>query len=152
MTIYTEKTLKFLRDRGDKAQVVEKWQQQSFRRIDLFGIIDIVSMGNKIRGVQSTSYGCRKEHIDKILGEGLDAAQRWIAAGGELYLFSWKKEKRKRGGKAFRYAPVIDRFVGGGSHIESETIPAASAIVILPIQCKGPELPLHTPGKAGVEG
>lgn len=108
MSIYTERTLALLRAGGWECQVVEKWQAFAKKRIDLFGIIDIVAVcPGKILGVQSTSYGQRKKHMDKIMAEA--RTKKWLDAGGLLWLVSWKKRKIKRGGKAFRYEPVIDR-------------------------------------------
>lgn len=110
MSHYTQRTLKLLRDLGWECQVVEKWQMHSKRRIDLFGIIDIVAMKEgAILGVQSTSYGQRKSHRIKM--EKAPSSKTWVSANAHLWLVTWKKEKVKRGGKAFRYKSVIDRAI-----------------------------------------
>lgn len=103
---YTQKTLKLLRERGYLAQVVERWQPNTFRRIDLFGIIDIVAIRDgEILGVQSTSMGARLEHVKKITGECREQTLAWMRSGAKFLLVCWKKKKKVRGGKAFTYIP-----------------------------------------------
>lgn len=109
MQSYTEKTLKLLRELGYHSQVVEKWNSFAKIRIDLFGCIDIIAVKpNIIVGVQSTSYGCRRDHYLKIIAE--PRALEWIKSGASLWMITWRKRKVKRGGKAIRYEPVIDIF------------------------------------------
>ena len=112
MSKYTELTLKYLRDRGWKCQVVERYQWHAKRRIDLFGIIDILAIQDgRIAGVQSTSQNGRRDHIVKILETECENLKDWLDSGAEFYLICWKKQKLKRGGIAFRYAPVIDGWI-----------------------------------------
>lgn len=112
MSKYTELTLKYLRDRGWKCQVVERYQWHAKRRIDLFGIIDIIAIqDNRIAGIQSTSHGGRRDHIIKIIETESENLKGWLDSGAEFYLICWKKQKLKRGGVAFRYAPVIDGWI-----------------------------------------
>jgi hypothetical protein len=107
MSKYTQKTLEYLTKQGYEAGVVEKWIMGANKRRDLFGVIDIVAMGHgMILGVQSSSYAGRKSHMEKILAE--PRVRKWLVNGGHLLLITWKKVLRKRGGKAFRYEPVID--------------------------------------------
>lgn len=115
MSIYTEKSLLFARRRGFYAEVVEKFIQRpgakfGFRR-DLFKVIDIVAVSEHCTlGIQSGAISGRKAHIDKIYStELLDNTLKWINGPRIMWLISWRKEKRKRGGTAFRYVPVIDR-------------------------------------------
>lgn len=129
MSIYTEKTLKKLRNEGWQAQVVEKWLQACRRRVDLFGIIDIVAIRDgEILGVQSTSYNGRRSHLDDMMGEKRQAVMSWLQARGRLVLMTWKKEKVKRGGVAFRYSPVVDeltleRVEKAVEHLQEGTFP-----------------------------
>ncbi|OQB10422.1 MAG: hypothetical protein BWY21_00343 [Parcubacteria group bacterium ADurb.Bin216] len=91
------------------------------RRIDLFGIIDIIAINKEITaGVQSTSYSGRKPHIDKILAS--DKTELWISeeSNRKLWLITWKKVKKKRGGKAFTYQPHIDVFYKTTSSLSVE--------------------------------
>lgn len=102
---YTQKTLELLRKRGYLAQVVEKWQPHSMRRIDLFGIIDIVAVGEgTILGVQSTSWNGKQKHEETLL-EHKEELAAWTSSGGVFAMILWKKQKIKRGGIAFRYVP-----------------------------------------------
>jgi flavin-binding protein dodecin len=93
---------------------VEKFIQRpgakfGFRR-DLFKVIDIVAVSEESTlGVQSGAISGRKSHIDKIYSaELLDNTLKWIRGPRIMWLISWRKEKVKRGGVAFRYKPVID--------------------------------------------
>lgn len=90
------------------AGVVERWQAQAFppRRIDLFGIIDIIAIRKgEILGVQSTSMGARLEHVRKLTGECREQTLAWLDSGAKFLLVCWKKKKKVRGGKAFAYVP-----------------------------------------------
>lgn len=52
----TQRSLKWLRDNGYIAAVVEKWIPQTRRRLDLFNFIDILAVrGDEVLGVQATS-------------------------------------------------------------------------------------------------
>jgi hypothetical protein len=90
----TQRTLKYLRGEGFKAEVVEKWIPQAKRRKDLFGFIDVVAIApNRIIGVQATSGSNHNARIKKI--ESLEESQDWIKAGGEIWVISWRKLKGK---------------------------------------------------------
>lgn len=81
------------------------------KRIDLFGVIDIIAVKDDfpVLGVQSTSWGQRTPHITKIRGS--EGSFNWLKADGTgLWLVTWKKERIKRGGTAFRYTPHVDGF------------------------------------------
>lgn len=110
---YTQRTLDYLRDEWSpkRIAVVERWIMGANVRRDLFEIVDIVAIvHDKLWGVQSTSYGARAEHIEKLLVEKVQNVTDWLATGMPLVMVSWKKVKRTRGGKAFRYVPVVDHF------------------------------------------
>ena len=110
MASHTERTLNFLRRKGYDAGIVERFIHQARRRIDLFGFIDIIAIGDgKIWGVQSCGKGFA-EHDNKIRNTPKIAAiaQRWLAKpSGALMLIGWRKIKKKRGGKAFSYEPRV---------------------------------------------
>lgn len=106
---YTQKTLKWAREKGWTCHVVEKFNRFSNKREDMFGIIDIVAMtGCEIVGIQSTSYGSRKPHIKTLTHTQAKSTAKWLQSNGGLILVSWKRVKRVRGGKAFKYVPVVD--------------------------------------------
>jgi len=107
----TSRTLKYLRDKGWEAGVVERflfYAGKHGRRIDLFNIIDIVALSKKsIIGVQSCGQSF-SEHDKKILDSLL--AIKWLKSGGRLILIGWRKLKLKRGGKAMRWRPRVKEY------------------------------------------
>lgn len=106
---YTQKTLKLLKDQGWECGIVERWIPGANIRRDLFNIIDILAMlGDRLVGVQSTSWAQRTPHLNKIMVEHGNATRAWLATGNELWLISWKKQPMKKGSKRFRYEPHID--------------------------------------------
>src|ERR1700687_2738371 len=63
----TQRSLAELRARGYRAQVVERWNPYAKVRVDLFGFIDIVAVGNgETVGVQATSGDNVSHRIQKI--------------------------------------------------------------------------------------
>ena len=80
----------------------------SGKRKDLFHIIDIIALYPEgICGIQACGAD-RKAHDIKIR-ESM-ASLYWIDCGGILELWSWRKLKVKRGGKAVRWTPKIYRY------------------------------------------
>ncbi len=100
--------MKLLRDHGWLVGRVERWAPASRKRIDLFGIIDLIAIAPKVTlGVQA-SIGGRKSHIDKIAGECEASTRAWLnAKGRQLILVSWAK--RKVGNRQL-WRPTIDQF------------------------------------------
>lgn len=118
---YTQMTMKQLREWGYTAQVVERWCNYSRRRIDLFGVVDIVAFHPDagIIFVQSTSGSCHAARRTKI--EQSDEAKGLIDAGGVLELWSWAKRGDR--GKAKRWTlrrETFKRLDPGGYRIDSE--------------------------------
>jgi hypothetical protein len=98
----TTRTLELLRKQGYTAQVVERWQPHSRRRIDLFGVIDVLAIdGTKTIGVQTTSASNTSARRQKIYAE--PAAAKWLASGNRLFIHGWRKKRHKPGGKAMRW-------------------------------------------------
>ncbi len=93
----TQRTLKYLRAEGWKCQIVERWIPQARKRVDLFGIIDIVALKPYcIMGVQTTSASNHASHVTKALES--DGLEDWLNARGRFLIISWGK-KGKRGEK-----------------------------------------------------
>ena len=89
----TARTLAECRKRGWDAQVVEQTIPHTFIKRDLFGVIDIVAITpDGLLGIQATggSGGNHAARRDKIQAE--PRAQRWIAAGAGLEIWSWAKQ------------------------------------------------------------
>ena len=109
----TQRTLKKLRDDGYTPGIVERWigaHGPMGKRRDLFGIIDIIAIGNgDIVGVQSTGTDFSGHH-KKITGEGKEALILWLENGGQFWLYAWRKVKKVRGGKQMIYKPRIREY------------------------------------------
>ncbi len=85
-----QRTLKKLRDEGWIAQKVEYWNYYAKKRIDLWGIIDILAAkpGVGIMGIQVTGTDVQ-DHVRKIQAEPKNII--WRRAGGLLAIYSWRK-------------------------------------------------------------
>ncbi len=93
----TQRALKLLRELNYQAAVVEKWNPHAKIRQDLFGVFDILAVGNgKIIGVQVSSgsnHAARSRKVREWAG-----LKDWIAAGGHAEVWTWSK-KGPRGEK-----------------------------------------------------
>ena len=94
MATPTSRSLELLRERGyPLVQVVEKWNPFARVRQDLFGIIDIVAVGRKTVGVQTTSYEnmfARKRKLSE--SEALGVLKR---AGWRIEVHGWRRPNKK---------------------------------------------------------
>lgn len=111
----TQRTLAFLRDKGMKCAIVEKFNRfagSNGQRQDMFGIIDIVALDKKygVIGVQSCGTAF-SQHVKKLHEERLSECKDWLETPGtRLVLIGWRKLKAKRGGKQMVYKPRIQWF------------------------------------------
>ena len=107
----TSRTLEYIRSQGWDADIVEHYNPYAGKigiRKDLFGVIDIIALGEKgIIGIQSCGSSF-SQHERKILENPL--AFKWVESGGRLLLIGWRKVKLKRGGKAMRWQPRIKEY------------------------------------------
>jgi hypothetical protein len=97
----TARSLRLLRERGAIAQTVERWNPGARRRVDLFGVIDIVALEPGLQGVlgiQACTTGDQSKRLAKILSE--PRALAWIGSGCRLAIWGWSKKgargKRKQ--------------------------------------------------------
>jgi hypothetical protein len=90
----TQRTLKWLRDRGWIAGVVERRLPRGFTTIDLFGFVDIVAArpGSGFLFVQTTTTSNQAARLRKVLG--LDTPAQVLAAGGRIQIHGWRKYGR----------------------------------------------------------
>lgn len=92
----TSRTLEYLRREGYEADIVERFLAFAGKfgtRKDLFGIIDIIALGeNKTYGVQSCG-AAFSEHDKTILENSMSV--KWLQCGNALWLIGWTKKKRK---------------------------------------------------------
>ena len=70
-------------------QVVEHWNAFARRRVDLYGIVDILCVGADIVGVQATSDSNVSARIHKITDS--DALAHLRKAGIRILVHGWKK-------------------------------------------------------------
>jgi len=112
----TQRTLRQMRNEGRTCGIVEKWNGNVGPhgiRQDLFGFIDIIALDVSeypgIIGVQCCAMSGMAAHRTKILEECHEEAELWLDAGGTIELWGWRKLKMKRGGKAMRWTPKIER-------------------------------------------
>jgi hypothetical protein len=109
----TSRTLNYIREQGwiaDKVEQFNPYAGKFGQRKDLFGIIDIVAMGEgSIIGIQSCGSSF-SEHDHKILDDEEGRGHMWIDHGARLILIGWRKVKLKRGGKAMRWSPRIKEY------------------------------------------
>jgi len=111
-TSATQRTLRELKNQGRVCGIVEKWNAFAGPhgiRQDLFGIIDIIALDPErgVVGVQCCSGGFAS-HYKKITEERAQETIDWLQTpGAVLEIWSWRKLKLKRGGKAMRWKPKI---------------------------------------------
>lgn len=107
----TQRTLRELRQRGCICGIVERFNSYVGKfgiRQDLFGFIDLIALDpdRGIVGVQCCARSGHAAHRTKILEN--DIAPEWIKSGGSIEIWSWGKQKLKRGGKAMRWTPKVE--------------------------------------------
>ena len=89
----TKRTLDALRDQGYIAEVVERWNAFSKTRKDLFGIIDVLAIGNgETVAVQTTSASNVSARMRKMEESPCLAHMR--DAGWKILIHGWKKDSK----------------------------------------------------------
>lgn len=107
----TQRTIKLLRAMGFKVWKTEQWNSFARVRQDMFKIIDVLAITpDTTLGVQSTTWAGRRGHLGKLCLAECQNSSDWLAgpARRKLWLVSWRKELKKRGGKANIWVPYID--------------------------------------------
>ncbi len=91
----TQRTLKWLRDAGYLAEVVEKWNVHARIRQDLFGAIDIVASSPEcpILGVQCTSDSNFAARLKKLRDS--DNVQQLLKNKWHIWVVGWKKGSKE---------------------------------------------------------
>ena len=110
----TQRTIRLLKDAGYLVGTVERWAPVAGKRIDLFGIIDLLAIDSSTTlGVQSTGTSF-SEHDAKL--RAAETTKHWLAGDRQLVLIGWRKVREKpREGKRMVYKPRIAYYqlVGG---------------------------------------
>ena len=92
MSSPTQRSLKYMREKGHLCWITEHWNSFARIRQDLFGFIDVLCLGeNEIIGVQTTSYSNISARVKKIQEHENVAAVR--KAGIKIVVHGWKKDK-----------------------------------------------------------
>ena len=108
----TQRTIRELKNNGRVCAIVEKWNPHVGLhgiRQDLFGIIDVLALDPErgVVGVQCCS-GSMASHYRKITEERIQETMDWLQTPGTaLEIWSWRKVRAKRGGKAKVWRPKI---------------------------------------------
>lgn len=90
----TQRSLKYLRDQGLKPWVVEVWNPWAKIRQDLYGIIDIICIGDGTTlAVQTTSLSNISARKKKILENPYYPDM--VAAGWKVHIHGWALKGRK---------------------------------------------------------
>lgn len=91
----TQRTLAEMRKRGYMSAVVEKWNPHAFIRQDLFGLIDVICLGNgETIAVQTTSGSNVSDRIRKIAESDKTAEIR--KSGWKIVVHGWRKNAKGR--------------------------------------------------------
>jgi hypothetical protein len=90
MTSPTQRTLKFLRDTGATARVVEHWNGYAKRRIDLWGADILARQGQLLMAIQTTSDSNHSDRVEKAKAN--PDTLNWLGTGVPFYVFSWGKK------------------------------------------------------------
>lgn len=94
MSSPTQRSLAECKRRGWPVQVVERWNSFAKRRIDLFGVIDLVAITpTGILGIQACAGSSHSARLAKVVAE--PRTTQWLAAGARLAVWSWAKRGAK---------------------------------------------------------
>lgn len=106
MSSPTQRSLKFMRDQGYTAEVVERFNSFTKRRHDLFGFIDILCIKEgRIVGVQTTSAGHISDRRKKILEHANLPAV--LSSGIRVIVHGWEKKQNRWQVKEVEIADVV---------------------------------------------
>lgn len=91
----TQRSLKYMRDKGYQSAVVEHWNAFARIRQDLYGFIDIIAVGDgETVGVQTTTSSNMAARATKIrLSTSLP---KLLFAGWRIVVHGWVKRKNGR--------------------------------------------------------
>lgn len=103
-----------IRKAGGTAQVVEKFNQFSMTRLDLFGCIDIVAMiDGSILGVQACAGASHAARKEKSLAQPY--LEKWLACGARFQVVSWSKRVSRNSdgkkSKVLKWTPRVEEII-----------------------------------------
>jgi hypothetical protein len=116
MGVHTQRTTKRLKELNYPFGIVEKWVRipnlpGGGKKIDLFGIIDIIALTpTGVMGLQSCGPDF-SAHFKTITVDKRIESLRWLSTPGtSLELWGWRKLLKKKGGKQKIWVPRIHVF------------------------------------------
>ena len=90
----TQRSLEYLREQGMKPWICEYWNSFSRKRVDLFGCIDLLCIGNgQTWAVQTTSTGV-SARIQKIRES--EYFHVMLESGWRVFVHGWRKNSKGR--------------------------------------------------------
>ena len=90
----TQRSLEYIRNEGMKPWIVEHWNAFSRKRIDLYGCIDILAIGNgQTWAIQTTSSGV-SARIKKIRES--EYFPIMLESGWRVFVHGWTKNSKGR--------------------------------------------------------
>ena len=114
----TQRTLKAMKEQGRICGIVERFNAHVGPhgiRQDLFGFIDIVCIrADAIVGIQATSGSNGAARVTKIQTERQDELRAWLAAGGLVEVWAWRKYATRVDGKLWRPKVTRVHYCGRG--------------------------------------
>ena len=88
----TQRSLKYLRDQGMKTWIVETYNHFARKRVDLYGCIDILAIGNgETWAVQTTSTGV-SSRVKKI--QESEYFPVMLESGWRVFVHGWSKNTK----------------------------------------------------------
>lgn len=90
MTSPTQRTLKFLRDAGAAAVVLERWNQYARIRQDIWGADILARQGQLLMAIQATSSTNHSARVEKARAN--PDTLNWLNCGVPYYVYSWGKK------------------------------------------------------------
>lgn len=120
MTSPTQRSIALQKKRGCFVQVVEKWNPFAKIRQDLFGCIDLVSVGfGGILGIQACARSSVAARLEKSMQQ--PPLKEWLACGGRFAVQGWGKIGKGRKTWKCREIFVLLNSDGTFSTLEHET-------------------------------
>lgn len=98
----TSRTLDYYRSLGMPIGVVERYDQYSRKRYDLYGFADMVAFDDRaVYLIQATSTGNMSSRIKKILAN--EEAKQWVQQKNrKIIVIGWRKYAQPKDGKWWR--------------------------------------------------
>lgn len=89
----TQRSLAELKKRGYRAAVVERWNSFAKIRQDLFGVVDVLALGNgETLAVQCTSASNMAARVSKIADA--EATPEMRKSGWRILVWGWRKDAK----------------------------------------------------------